>query len=113
MNKRDPKTRERVGDQGAGWLKRHMSTCPQSWHDHWREYGVLIVGIGLVAVATGLIILATIFYSAQQDTNNQSRISCERTQKFAPVQIDFFEKAGVYTPELAKLARDTIPKQCN
>ena len=94
------------------WLQRHRSTCPQSWNAHWREYGVLIVGLGLVAVATGLIILATFYYTSQQDTKEQSRTACERTQKFAPIQIDFFERAGVYSPELAKLARDTIPKKC-
>lgn len=78
----------------------------------WRDWGSLVVGVGLILVS--LVVLKVALEQRDDDrrTEAAARASCERTKEFGVPIADFFEREGVLTTEQLAAYRRSIPKQC-
>jgi hypothetical protein len=61
---------------------------------------LLIVGLGMVATACGLIVLAVQFYSSQVQAQKQNKNLCNRTKVLAPYTSKFFNQTGLYPDDV-------------
>ncbi len=79
----------------------------------WREWGLLVQGVGLLLVAFVLTAVILVYVSDQKASTVTARTACERTRKFGPGIVDFFEREKALSPSALAEYRASIPKTCD
>lgn len=97
-----PLPRNRAHDQGR------RGSIRQWWHD----WGQLLTGVCLIAMAATLVILGFQISGLRTNTDQAARVSCERSRAFGPYLARDYKARGVLPPNVLELYTTTIPVKC-